>query len=264
VHRVRCAGRSVGGLAVADLLIIVPSRGRPQSVARVVEAWRATGALGVADLLVAVDADDPEIEGYRRAVPAAAGTAPVSRYEVPAWMPMVHKLDLAACDASESYWALGYAGDDHVPRTPGWADRYLAELARLGVGIVYGDDRIQGQRLPTQWAMTADIVRELGRMVPAPVEHLYCDNAVADLGRAAGCLVYLPDVVIEHRHPLVGAAPWDEQYRRVNSSEQYARDRAAYERWRAEQMGADVDAVRQLRQTPDTPPVLSGEVVAGA
>lgn len=249
---------------MADLLIIVPSRGRPGSVARVVDAWRATGALDVAHLVWVVDADDPAIDGYRQAVPDEPGTAPVARYEVPRWMPMVRKLDLVAADARETYWSIGFAGDDHVPRTPGWAARYVEELRRLGTGIVYGDDGYQGKRLPTQWAMTSDIVRALGRMVPAPVEHLYCDNAVADLGRAAGCLVYLPDVVIEHRHPLVGAAPWDEQYRRVNSSEQYARDRAAYERWRAEQMGADVDAVRQLRQTPDTPPVLSGEVVAGA
>jgi len=233
---------------MADLLVIVPSRGRPESVARVVEAWRATGALDVAHLVWAVDADDPAIEGYRRAVPDEPGSAPVARYEVPRWMSMVDKLNLAAADASEMYWALGFAGDDHLPRTPGWAARYVEELRDLGTGIVYGDDRVQGERLPTQWAMTSDIVRALGRMVPADVEHLYCDNAVLALGRAAGCIRYLPDVVIEHCHPLAGHARWDAQYRRVNGPAQYARDRAAYERWLRVGLDADADAVRGLRE----------------
>lgn len=233
---------------MADLLVIVPSRGRPESAARVAEAWRATGAIDVAHLLWVVDADDPAIDGYRQAVPAAAGSAPVSRYEVPEWMPMVAKLDLAAVNASDRYFALAFMGDDHVPRSVGWAGRYLAELRALGTGIVYGDDGIQGPNLPTQWAMTSDIVRALGRMVPAPVEHLYCDNAVLDLGRAADCIRYLPDVLIEHMHPVAGRGSWDAQYRRVNSPDQYARDRAAYDRWRHDGLDADADAVRRLRE----------------
>lgn len=233
---------------MADLLVIVPSRGRPQSVARMVEAWRATGALDVAHLVWAVDADDPEIDGYRQAVPAEAGSAPVTRYEVPEWMPMVHKLNLVAADASEAYWALAFMGDDHVPRSVDWVRRYLDELAQLGTGIVYGNDRIQGERLPTQWAMTANIVRALGRMVPADVEHLYSDNSVLDLGRGADCIRYLPDVVIEHCHPVAGRGVWDRGYERVNSRRQYARDHAAYQRWRAERMVADVAAVRAIRE----------------
>ncbi|WP_037684635.1 hypothetical protein, partial [Streptomyces griseus] len=106
-------------------------------------------------------------------------------------------------------------------RTVGWAGRYVDELRQLGTGIVYGDDGYQGERLPTQWAMTADVVGALGRMVPAPVEHLYCDNSVLDLGRAAGCIRYLPDVLVEHMHPVAGKAADDDQYRRVNSSAQY-------------------------------------------
>lgn len=235
---------------MADLLVIVPSRGRPESAARVAEAWRATGAIDVAHLLWVVDADDPAIDGYRQAVPAAAGSAPVSRYEVPEWMPMVAKLDLAAVNASDRYFALAFMGDDHVPRSVGWAGRYLAELRALGTGIVYGDDGIQGPNLPTQWAMTSDIVRALARMVPADVEHLYCDNAIRDLGAAAGCLRYLPDVLIEHMHPVAGKTAWDRQYERVNSCGQYARDRAAYQQWRANQMADDVAAIRALREVP--------------
>lgn len=231
---------------MADFLVIVPSRGRPESVARVVEAWHATGAFGSADLLFAIDGDDPYSGAYLASVPS--GTAGL--VALPQWKPMVRKLNEVAVERVNEYFALGFAGDDHLPRTPGWAGRYVDALYELGTGIVYGDDLIQREQLPTQWAMTADIVRALGRMVPADVEHLYCDNAVADLGRCAGCLRYLPDVVVEHVHPIAGKAPMDLGYVRVNRPEQYRRDGAAYQRWVAEQLETDAATVRALRAQP--------------
>jgi len=236
-------------MAEAELIVIVPSRGRPQAVARTVEAWRATGAyVDGARLVYAVDEDDPTADGYRQAERDAGSL--VRLHWVPRWAPMVHKLDgVARVLAVEAMpYALGFAGDDHVPRTPGWAGRYLDALRELGTGIVYCDDGYQGANLPTQWAMTTDIVAALERMVPAPVEHLYCDNAILDLGRGAACIRYLDDVLIEHMHPAAGKASSDDQYRRVNGREQYRRDRAAYRQWLAGGLSADVTKVRALRQ----------------
>jgi len=237
---------------VSDLLVIVPSRGRPESLERVAAAWYATGAFDVAGLIFAVDVDDPALPGYHEALDrlAAADSGPttINLMNAGAWRPMVHKLDFAAAMfAEQGHFAVAFMGDDHLPRTPGWAARYLEALHELGTGIVYGDDGIQGERLPTQWAMTADIVRALGRMVPAPVEHLYCDNAIRDLGQAAGCLRYLPDVLIEHMHPVAGKAPMDAGYARVNRRQQYQADRIRYETWRALRLAADADKVRALR-----------------
>jgi len=240
---------------VSDLLVIVPSRGRPESLARVATAWHRTGAFADGfGLVFAVDADDPSLPEYREALVLVStisfpAPTPVEMVVADAWYPMVEKLNRVAAPvaAGHGYFAIGFAGDDHLPRTPGWAGRYLAELRELGTGIVYGDDGIQGQRLPTQWAMTADIVRALGRMVPADVEHLYCDNAIKDLGEAVGCLRYLPDVLIEHMHPVAGKAPMDAGYARVNRAEQYAKDRAAYETWRDRLLPDQAAMVRALR-----------------
>ena len=134
-----------------------------------------------------------------------------------------------------------------VARTVGWVKRFLEELRDLGTGIVYGNDGIQGEALPTQWVMTADIVQTLGCMVPSEVEHLYCDNVIKALGDEAGCLRYLPDVFIEHMHAFAGKAPLDHGYIRVNNGAQYARDSAAFERWRDGEMPGHVSAVRALR-----------------
>lgn len=225
-----------------EMVVIVPSRGRPQNAVRMMNAWVSTGAYEVARLVLALDQDDPE---YRRYPTAIEG---VSLVTMPDWMPMVHKLDATARflmeDSDPRFFA--FMGDDHVPRTVGWAQRYCEELDALGTGIVYGNDLIQGKRLCTQWAMTADIVRALDRMVPAPVEHMYCDNSIMDLGNALGRLKYLPDVTIEHAHPVAGRGSWDAGYERVNSRAQYRKDHGIYQQWRYSGMAADVAAVRAL------------------
>lgn len=240
-----CAGSCKPG---SDLLVIVPTRGRPESVQRVIQAWADTGAFSDgAELGFLVDADDPRCADYERAFYADLHGVWGSMHVLPTWQPLVPKLNgWAALVAGHRHFALGFAGDDHLPRTPGWARAYLDELHAIGTGIVYGNDGIQGQRLPTQWAMTADIVRALGRMVPADVEHLYCDNAVKDLGEAAGCLRYLPDVLIEHMHPVAGKAAMDAGYARVNRPDQYAKDRAAYETWRDRLLPDQAAMVRAL------------------
>lgn len=231
-----------------DLVTIVPTRSRPEAVERVVAAWQATGALDEgAELLFVVDRDDPRCDEYR----AALITCPigVTGAYADVWRPLVPKLNTIATGLAVGRYAyaVGFAGDDHLPRTPGWVGRYLAALRRMGTGIVFCDDGYQGENIPTQWAMTADIVRALGRMVPAPVDHLYCDNAVRDLGRGADRLTYLPDVLIEHMHPVAGKAPSDAQYDRVNGREQYRHDRAAYRGWaRNGGLAHDIEIVRTL------------------
>jgi predicted O-methyltransferase YrrM len=234
-----------------DLAIIVPTRGRPGNVQRVISAWDFTNAWDHADLVLVADADDPEIQGYRDLVESTehpdTGQPLVRLLEVPRWMPMVHKLDLAAREMAELYWAVGFAGDDHLPQTIGWAARYLAVLRELGTGMVYGDDGYQGAKLSTEWAITSDVVRALGRMVPAPVEHMFCDNAVLELFLAAGAVRHLPEVRIEHMHPYAGKATTDDQYQRVNSREQMSRDRRTFRAWQVATLASQVATVRALR-----------------
>jgi hypothetical protein len=231
------------------MLIIVPTRSRPENVAKVVDAWEETGAFDDgAHLTFAYDMDDPKFAMYTEALLNCGGPADaVGFVHMPYWKPMVHKLNTSAMLHRDCYFALGFAGDDHLPRTRGWAGRYMDALAEMGTGIVSCADGYRTDQLPTQWAMTSDIVRALGRMVPAPVEHLYCDNAIQDLGQAAGCYRYLDDVLIEHMHPLAKRGQWDEQYRNVNNEEQFERDEAAYREWKAGQAVRDITAVVTLR-----------------
>lgn len=243
---------------MSDLAVIIPTRGRPENIRKVIDAWTFTGAWADAHMVLAVDADDPEISGYREILdlPSQTNVKPFSLAVMDEWMPMVHKLNRVAVNLAEqfTYRALAFAGDDHLPQTIGWAKRYLTVLRELGTGMVYGDDGYQGAKLSTEWAVTADVVRALGRMVPAPVEHLYCDNAIMEMFGAAGALRHLPEVRIEHMHPIAGKAAEDAQYKRVNSTAQYHRDRLAYQRWTTAEKAAQVGTVRRLRAgRPEVP-----------
>lgn len=236
-----------------ELAVVVPTRGRPENVRKVISAWDFTNAWDSADLVLAVDADDPEIRGYRdlfeehRHPDTDEPLFSIVVQDV--WRPMVHKLDRVAVALAESrtYFAVAFAGDDHLPQTIGWAARYLTVLHELGTGMVYGDDGYQGSKLSTEWAVTADAVRTLGRMVPAPVEHMYCDNSMMDLFGGAGALRHLPEVRIEHMHPIAGKAQTDAQYRRVNHRDQFRKDRLAYEGWKRSGLSADEATIRALR-----------------
>jgi hypothetical protein len=242
----------MGTVAMADLLVIVPTRGRPESIAPIVECWNVTGAWEYAELTFVADNDDPTMPAYQEAfngveLPAREERGPTRLVCANKWRPLVPKLNLAANEWCGGHFAVAFLGDDHRPRTLRWARTMLTALRELGTGVVYGDDLLQRERLCTSWAMTSDIVRALGRMVPAPVEHMYCDNSVMDLAREAGCLRYLPDVVIEHCHPLAGKAEWDPGYARVNRADQFAADEARYLAWRAGPMAQDVATVKALR-----------------
>jgi hypothetical protein len=231
---------------MADLVVIVPSRGRPEVLGKLAEAFDQTCTASTS-LLVAVDENDPTGNRYIGAMTATAKlVTPRAVVRLPSTT-MVEALNQAALGAVNLHTALGFMGDDHRPRTKGWDAAYLEALRELGTGIVYGNDLLQGENIPTQVAMTSDIVRALGYMAPPALTHLYVDNFWKDLGQQAGCLRYLADVVVEHRHPYAGKAKWDDGYDRVNDIAMYERDEAAYEAYRDTRFFSDVAAVRALR-----------------
>lgn len=228
----------------ADLLMIVPSRGRPHNIAALWDAWQATTS-GAAGLLVALDDDDPTLPGYRdvcadRGIELTVGPR----------LRMCPTLNKVAVERAPHHFAIGFLGDDHRPRSLGWDTHYLAELKTLGTGFVYGNDLVAKDRLPTQVAVTSNIVQTLGWMALPGLLHLWCDNVWWDLGHAIDRITYLPDVVVEHCHPLAGTAAEDDGYREVNAPAAFEADRLIYADWYEHQMPADVAKLRALIGEP--------------
>lgn len=236
--------RRDGDAIKRDLLVIVPSRGRPESVKRLVAACADT-CTAKTDLVFGFDDDDPALEGNIAAA-EAAGT----RWESPPWEHGPRKSltawtnDLARKYGS-GYRALASLGDDHVPRTPGWDSALLAAIDGMGgTGFAYPNDLVRDD-IPEAVVMSSDIVETLGWMANPETSHWFVDNCWADLGKNAGCIAYLPDVIVEHANAASGKAPGDQT--NYDSARSFAADQDAYGHWRTERMRGDVATLRALR-----------------
>lgn len=225
----------------ADLLIIVPSRGRPHNIAALHDAWLQAETTSAAGLLVAADDDDPTLPDYER-VCAERGI----ELAVGPRLRLAGTLNQHAISRAPHHFAIGFFGDDHRARSSHWDERYLEALHALGTGMVYGDDGYMGERLPTEIAMTSDIITTLGYMVPPGPIHLWIDNCWYDLGHAINRIRYLPDVLIEHMHPIAGKSHDDAGYLEVNHPDAAERDRVAYAHWLETGFDADVAKLKAL------------------
>lgn len=228
---------------MADLVAVVPSRGRPGAALDLAEAFRGTCETDVRPVF-AVDSDDPTAPEYQEVVRLGLGSVITADHTS-----MVDALNRRATGFAELEdglrpKAIAFMGDDHRPRTKGW-DAFYLEALKAKPGMVFGSDLIQHGDLPTQIAMSVEVVRALGHMAPPTLTHLYVDNYWLALGRAADCITYLPDVIVEHVHPIAGKASWDEGYARVNDRAMYDRDAAAFTTYWGDHGGRDVDAVRE-------------------
>lgn len=262
------------------LHVIVPSRGRPHTLPEMCEAFRSTCTANdlreqTTRLTFVVDDDDPTLPQYQHAqrliqrYPDNFDWARWGKTGGPLTPVMPHIIihntaengrGMSAALNHTARWlvrdyfetVIGFMGDDHRPRTKGWDTAYLEAITKLGgTGIVYGDDGFQGRNLPTQVAISADIVRELGHMAPDALKHLYLDNYWRELGQDADCLFYLPHVMVEHMHPAAGKADMDDNYRRVNTDEIDRHDYAVLAAYREERLPADIARVRALREAKE-------------
>jgi hypothetical protein len=210
----------------SDLTVFVPSRGRPRTILELSEAFSETCSADTA-LVVIVDDNDPQKGEYFALKPENATilVAPPSRRGMTAALNWGFR---HLVKANELGFAVGFMGDDHRPRTHGWDAAYLSELRDLRAGFVYGNDLFQGANLPTQVAFTTNIGLALGWMAPPSLDHLFVDNAWLALGSAIGRIRYLPDVVVEHMHPLAGKSQMDRNYKAVNNPMVARHDQEAY------------------------------------
>jgi hypothetical protein len=218
-----------------DVAVVVPSHGRPDNAYRVLGAVWETAHLDTEVLLV-VDADDETRSEYPND-PAVQITQTSG---------MVNALNFGAEMAAEWASVVAFFGDDHRPRTPGWDRRFFDALWEMQTGIVYGNDLLQGENMPTAVAMTSDIVRTLGYMAPPAFRHLNVDIVWREWGQRLDRLRYLDDVVIEHLHPAAGKAALDDGYLRVNSEEMVAADGEAWATYLYRDLEGDLERLRTL------------------
>ena len=236
-------GARKGGLVMTgDLLVIVPSRGRPQNVARLLDSVHATSQVKT-HLHIAVDEDDEKQPQYQAVMDKAGGEHDVletgPRKGLCAWTNEV------AVRRAGEYPFLASFGDDHVPGTPGWDRALIRAITDAGgTGFSYPFDGTRDD-IPEAVVMSSNIVQALGWMCMPDLDHWYPDCVWADLGRAIGCLRYLRAVKVEHA--------WKADQTSKDSGEHLTADRDAYWAWRKTRMAADIATLTALREKVPVP-----------
>lgn len=221
----------------SELVVLVPSRARPQNIQRLLQAWTSTSAQ--ASLVIYVDDDDPEIESYR-----ALLSDPYTSLVIGPRRGLNATINWLATRLVDTYAYMGFMGDDHLPRTARWDQLIVAELEKLGTGIVYGNDLLQGGAIPTAVFMTSDIPRALGYFSPPELTHMYLDNSWLEWGRGINRIKYLPNVVIEHMHWSVGKAQHDASYGETGPL--MGPDQVVFDQYMKERFADDLAKLKEL------------------
>ena len=219
-----------------DILIITPVRKRLGGAERLIRTVGET-ATACTHLILAADDDDPTYDAL--ACPPFVKLVRGPRQTCPAWTNQV------AREYGARYRALASFGDDQEPETPGWDVLLLGAIDAMGgTGIAYGDDTLQHENLPTAPVVSSDIPAALGWFMYPPLGHFFADNIWKEIGEGAGCLAYLPQVVIRHLHYTSGLSAPDVTY--AEAAPWWDADEAAYRAWVRVAKAGDVDKVKAL------------------
>lgn len=134
----------------------------------------------------------------------------------------------AECPVKASW--IGILADDLIARTVHWDVILLSQLN--GYNFVSADDGWQAPRRIGGGgiALSGDLVRAIGYIVPDGIKHLYWDDFLETLGRDMGIWQFCPDVLMEHKHASLEVKPIDANTAILNSF--LAADEKAYRIWR--------------------------------
>lgn len=230
---------------MTDLVVFCPTYGRPENARRLQAAFAETCEADT-KLVFVVELDDPKLDEYRSLVttrslwvrhePDKPGMVAALNW---GWS----LLESSCYSLSDCPWGVGFMGDDHLPKTKGWDRRYVDSILS-GNAVVWGNDLIQGEKMPTQVALSSDIPLALGYMAPKEFFHLCIDLVWKDWGEGLGRLEYLPDVIVEHLHPSASKGEWDDNYERVNDSDVVQRDSDTYFEWKRSRLPRELEGLR--------------------
>jgi hypothetical protein len=218
--------------------ILCPSRGRPDRFnAMRASAWARADNPDEVSIKLALDADDPTFNSY----PPPEHTQHFRTPPACLLNALAHKADGDILMA---------ASDDILFRTQGWDTKVRAVAARFPDGLfiaspMNGDSR----RRVNHWFTGRQWLKVFGWMAPAHFEHFCEDEWVQAVAEAAGRLVYMDDVLIEHMHAKYGKGANDEGYkskrqRGADGSSMSARDIAKFNQL-APALARDKDMLRK-------------------
>lgn len=183
--------------------MLIPTRGRPESLAGCVES-----ALETAD-----DSDRVEFWCYRDDDDTSYEDS-----DLPVRWVTGPRITLSrtwnVLDAASGGDIVCHLGDDIVFRSDGWDSAVRGAFWEYAdrIAFVYGRDGVQDANLGTHGFVSRQWIDAVGYFCPPLFSHDYNDtwlNVVAD---AVGRRVFLSDVFMEHMHWIWGKSEHDQTY----------------------------------------------------
>lgn len=224
-----------------QIFVLCPSRGRPKQCKAMVDSFLLNSSCSVLKLLL--DNNDPYLDEYRDIIKDVSYT--IEDQTTTTELINSHWQYTADC-----YKYFSVTNDDFIYKTKDWDLKLIKKIN--GIGIAYGNDLLAGQAIPTTSVVSREIVEALGWLQMPTLTHLFGDNVWNYIGRACGCIHYVPEVIIEHRHVFARKAEADETHNRTNSKEMYRIDEQAFIKWIKENSKEDIAKVKE---------VMSGKLV---
>jgi hypothetical protein len=221
------------------VILLVPSRGRPERARSMVKSALTTAA-GRVEIILIVDNDDERLPDYL----ALDDLDHVTVLIMPERIGYSASLNAAARDLWDVDTILGAFGDDVCFLTVGWDVQVHQALNTPG--IAYGNDLVHADGHPTAIWMSSQIARALGWLALPASWHLWVDDAWKRLGQETGTLRYLPNVIVEHLHPAVGKAAMDTTYEQVYDGDRAHQDHLGYLDWEQNHLADDAATVRAM------------------
>ncbi len=192
------------------IAILVPSRGRPEQLKRMIESARKTAYKEV-KLFLAISPEDElayqSINGNTR------------KYIMPDNMPTAHKWNLLAEEAmrntDNTLFMVG--ADDMVFTTPGWDEavinHYNALVKQQHVYHLQDSRDKDGTPHPI---MTREYIEAMGYLVPPMFLHWYIDTWTVELAKQLKVFTHLTDYELIHDKPSDRGLS-DETFNRIRS-----------------------------------------------
>lgn len=186
--------------------VLLPTRGRPTNVARLLSSAFDTSETEV-EFVLYVDEDDPlgdqtlDVAAREGATVKIGPRVTLSEMWNECWK--LARFDVAM-----------HCGDDIIFRTPDWDVRVLEAFDRYPdrIAFVHGRDGFQDARIGTHGFLHRCWIETVGYMVPPYFSSDYNDLWVTEVADMLGRRVYLPNVYTEHMHPVAGKGEWDQTH----------------------------------------------------
>ncbi|NBR61468.1 MAG: hypothetical protein EBT86_07425 [Actinobacteria bacterium] len=188
---------------------------------------------GLADVFVLHDDDecdiyDPILEKYPS----------VNNLCIKSGLTLMEKINVPALDIANKYKHIGFIGDDIVFRTK-WESEFISFLSSRKIALAFANENTPyAGGLAAHPFINSSMVKAVGFFGCPVVTHQFFDNYWHEITLTIGEVKYFPDIIMEHRHPIVYKDIKDKLYEKIESD--FPMNRVNYINYKKSRMLDDI------------------------